>query len=134
LSHSGDIALIAVTRDCEVGVDIERIRPDVVSDKLSERVFSELELAHLNAVYNSLRVAEFFWLWARKEALVKCKGTGLSEKLTELAVLGAVPSFTLVDLYPERGYCGALAVASTETKTVLWDFVAERLQRERLTR
>jgi hypothetical protein len=55
LSHSGALALIAVCRDCEVGVDVERLRPK--------------------------REAAFYCRWARHEARLKCLGTGLGAPL-----------------------------------------------------
>lgn len=55
LSHSGTLALIAVCRDREVGVDVERFRPK--------------------------REMDFYWRWARHEAQVKCLGTGLGVPL-----------------------------------------------------
>jgi 4'-phosphopantetheinyl transferase len=51
LSHSGELALIAVAGGREVGVDVERIRPD--------------------------RPAEYLRDWTRREAAAKCAGTGL---------------------------------------------------------
>lgn len=39
LSHSGDFALVAVTRGHNVGVDVERIRPELEHDKIAGRVF-----------------------------------------------------------------------------------------------
>jgi 4'-phosphopantetheinyl transferase len=51
LSHSAGLALVAVSGELEVGVDLERLRP-------------KREQAH-------------YWRWACREAHVKCLGTGL---------------------------------------------------------
>lgn len=50
LSHSGELALIAVAGEVEVGVDVQLI---------------------------GSRPAEFYAEWARREAVAKCHGTGL---------------------------------------------------------
>jgi 4'-phosphopantetheinyl transferase len=54
LSHSGGLALIAICRGREVGVDVERIGG---------------------------RPRSFYEAWARREALAKCFGTGLGGSL-----------------------------------------------------
>jgi 4'-phosphopantetheinyl transferase len=51
LSHSGDLALVAVSAGREIGVDIERTRPRYT--------------------------AEFLQDWVAREAVVKCRGLGL---------------------------------------------------------
>ncbi len=78
LSHSGDKALIALSRTREVGVDIERIRPDLAVEALATRYFSTAETAALTALPESERRQTFFQLWARKEAYLKGCGTGIS--------------------------------------------------------
>src|SRR5579864_4479943 len=40
VSHSADLAMLAVVRGREVGVDVETIRVEVETDKLAERYFS----------------------------------------------------------------------------------------------
>ena len=78
LSHSGDKALIALSRTREVGVDIERVRPDLAVEALAARYFSTSEAAALTALPESERRQAFFQLWARKEAYLKGCGTGIS--------------------------------------------------------
>jgi Phosphopantetheinyl transferase len=45
LSHSGDLALCAITGEREIGVDIEQIRPDLDWESLARRFFSAEEVA-----------------------------------------------------------------------------------------
>ena len=47
VSHSGGVALYAVTRGREVGIDIERIRSDLAVAEIAERFFSPREVATL---------------------------------------------------------------------------------------
>ena len=44
VSHSHGLALYAITRGREVGVDVERIRPEVAQEKIAERFFSPREV------------------------------------------------------------------------------------------
>jgi len=69
-SHSRDMALVAVARDMEVGVDIERVRPLPEYAAIAQRYFPP---GH--ALPTSPR--DFFRHWTRFEALLKAHGAGL---------------------------------------------------------
>jgi 4'-phosphopantetheinyl transferase len=86
LSHSADMALIAVGADLQLGVDIEKIREEVDTAALAQRFFSPREGAGLQALPDHLRVPGFFACWTRKEAFLKATGTGLSFPLAEFSV------------------------------------------------
>lgn len=78
LSHSGDDALIAITADAAVGVDLEALRP--VSDLwlLAELNFSRAELEALRQTPRGDQARAFLTAWTRKEACLKAVGSGLS--------------------------------------------------------
>jgi 4'-phosphopantetheinyl transferase len=86
LSHSGELVLIAVAIDRDVGVDIEFIDNSVPFEEVAKRVLSVNEIAALEALPESLRRAGFFNCWARKEAYVKALGMGLSMPLNSFDV------------------------------------------------
>ncbi len=77
LAHSGDVALVAVSRGRLVGVDVEEFRPDVRALELAERFFPEDEARALAAFPPSGRAAAFTRLWILKEAVGKALGCGL---------------------------------------------------------
>jgi 4'-phosphopantetheinyl transferase len=77
LSHSHDMALVAVTHGIEIGVDVERFRPMQECMAIAERFFPPLEAAELAAVPPEGREVEFFRLWTRIEAKLKARGIGL---------------------------------------------------------
>jgi len=77
LSHSHDMALVAVTRGIAIGVDVERFRPMQECMRIAERFFPPLEAAALAAVPPEGREVEFFRLWTRIEAKLKARGIGL---------------------------------------------------------
>jgi len=86
LSHAGDVALYAVTRGRRVGVDVERVVPDVASSTVPEHTFSPHEVAVLRALPLDEQTAAFFRCWTRKEAYVKALGAGFSLDLTSFDV------------------------------------------------
>lgn len=77
LSHSASLALIAVARGRQVGVDVERQRPLSDVDGLAERVCTHEERVWLAATPSTEREGAFLALWTRKEALAKMTGDGL---------------------------------------------------------
>jgi len=124
-SHSGALALVAVTLDCELGVDIEQFRPMPDLQEIAARFFCAGEEAELMSVAPALREPAFFRCWTRKEAYIKAIGDGLSAPLDGFAVtlkagaparmiqLGgdatAAAAWTLHDLEIQSGYAAALA-------------------------
>jgi len=89
LSHSGELTLIAVCRDREVGVDVQRMR---------KRRGRE-------------RPAEFYADWTKREAIAKCHGVGLWAPLPDAPV-------AVCELNVEPGYAAALAVTGEELPAV----------------
>ena len=78
LSRSGDVAVIAVAQDGQIGVDVELVRavPDAMA--LAARNFSASEHEQLLALAGPQRDAAFLRCWTRKEACLKAIGSGLS--------------------------------------------------------
>lgn len=113
LSHSGDIALIAVTRGREVGVDVERVQRDIEFDPIVEHYFDPTEAWDLRTAPAHERVEKFFDLWTRKEACVKAEGTGLGLKTH-------TGRFGVRNLSPGLGYAGAVASEGHEWQLACW--------------
>ena len=139
LSHSHGIALYAVTRNREIGIDIEYFRPDVEAEKLAERFFSPREAAVLRSLPEHLRREGFFNCWTRKEAYIKAEGEGMSIPLSAFdvsltpdepaALLRSQRSpqetarWSLQALSPEPGYAAALAVKGHDWELKCWQWV-----------
>lgn len=76
LSHSHNLAALAIGEDVELGVDVEWVRP--VEHDVARRFFSTPECAALEAFPESERTSAFHRCWTRKEAYVKAEGSGLA--------------------------------------------------------
>lgn len=90
VSHSGEIALYALTLHRQIGVDVEQVRPLADLDALARRNFSRAECAALFALPPARRPPAFFACWTRKEAYVKALGDGLSHPLDAFTVSFAI--------------------------------------------
>lgn len=128
VSHSQGLAVFAIAHDREVGVDIERLDPNLEWQEIAESVFSAEEVNALRSLPAQSRSAAFLNVWTRKEAYAKARGEGLSLPLGELETLHSpddsrsfFPSgncvessrWTLRAFTPTDGYVGALAVEGT---------------------
>jgi 4'-phosphopantetheinyl transferase len=114
IAHAESLAVLAITRDRAVGVDVERVRPMADIDAIAARFYSKAEQAELNALPPAERAVHFFQIWTGKEASAKVTGLGLGEALepTASASAGAVaPPRWLVRFTPASGFVGSLAVA-----------------------
>ena len=103
-SHSSGLALIAVSRTREIGVDVERIDPAFDCEGVV-RHFScggEIRGACESA-------EEFFRMWTRKEAYVKATGVGFSLAPETFDVSVDPPGWSLESFSPAPGYIATLA-------------------------
>lgn len=90
LSHSENQAIVAITRNADIGVDIEKKKKENMNE-LAKRFFSEAEFSYLNALPPVSRVDVFYQFWAHKEAFIKATGLGLSQGLKSFTI-GLNPS------------------------------------------
>lgn len=77
LSHTRDSALLAVSREHAVGVDIETHRHIQDPLRLARRLFSSTDIAQLEILPESRRLDAFLDLWTRLEARQKTLGRGV---------------------------------------------------------
>jgi 4'-phosphopantetheinyl transferase len=86
LSHSDDVAFVALTRGRAIGVDIECMKPFADVADVPPSIFSERELAEFRALAPDEQQVGFFNAWTRKEAFVKATGLGFSMSVKEVEV------------------------------------------------
>jgi 4'-phosphopantetheinyl transferase len=87
LSHTEGVAVLAVTRNRAVGIDVERVRQNLETLEIAERFFSSGEADWLRSQPASERLRSFFVCWTAKEAYIKACGGGLSMPLTEFNLI-----------------------------------------------
>lgn len=78
MSHSEDVALIAMADAGEIGVDVEMLRPMPDALSLARQNFSASENDELLGTLPSEQSLAFLRGWTRKEACLKALGSGLS--------------------------------------------------------
>ncbi|MBK8231193.1 MAG: 4'-phosphopantetheinyl transferase superfamily protein [Candidatus Eisenbacteria bacterium] len=86
LTDSDDLALLAVTRDAGVGVDLESVRGIAELEALVASHFSPAEQAEFAALPAESRLTAFYLGWTRKEAWLKAQGVGLGGDLQGFSV------------------------------------------------
>ncbi len=83
ISHSASYWCMAVTRNQEIGVDIERIKKRKNEQKIVQSCFSAEEYeAYLQEPSEAKRTELFFHLWTKKEAIAKMAGRSIFQSLS----------------------------------------------------
>jgi 4'-phosphopantetheinyl transferase len=137
LSHSGELALVAIAHGRDVGVDLEEIRALDDAARIAERFFTRRENAALCALPEAARIEAFFCCWTLKEAYMKATGQGLSRATDSFDVAFARDEparllrvegepqeeirWSLMGLTPARGYVGAIAVEGHRWSMECWE-------------
>lgn len=84
ISHSGEIALLAVSR-VPVGVDIEKVVAVAADVKeLARVVCNSSEAQCLVSMPSDLVVSYFYRIWTKKESYCKAVGSGIGRDLTTI--------------------------------------------------
>jgi 4'-phosphopantetheinyl transferase len=129
LTHAGPRAAVAIGGGQALGLDLEFIRPERDALPLARRFFAPAETEWLTGLAPAERPAAFAALWTVKEAVLKARGSGLTEPLRS-AEVELDPSGRPVQVRapggpwavrswsPEPGWCAALAVSTDQTLTV----------------
>jgi 4'-phosphopantetheinyl transferase len=136
LSHSGDLAALALARDGRVGIDIERLRPLSDAPRLARRILTVGEMVAYDALPADARLPTLIAAWARKEAVLKALGTGISGSPSSVEVSldpglegqdfvalasGAIPDrWSVLALAMPSGFQGALALEKAGHPVVVW--------------
>ena len=140
LSHSKDLALIAVSAGMEVGVDIEAVRDDLPGPDLAAGVLSAAELEELAQCDAPDHATTFVACWARKEACLKALGVGLGleprglnvglrAERQSMRIDGAEALIDIAPLPAPAGYRAALAVVGGFAQIEPQDVARQAAQR-----
>jgi 4'-phosphopantetheinyl transferase len=138
LAHAHGLALYALSRDRELGVDLEHIRHVAETEQIVDRYFSEREKAVFRGLAANEKQEAFFTYWTCKEAYLKASGEGLTRPLSQIDVT-LVPGetarlmsidgdvkeasrWTLQELRPAPGFVAALAVEGQGWRLSCWNW------------
>ena len=130
LAHSGRFASYAFAVGCELGLDIEEVKPISDQEGIVRQFFSPEECAEWLELNPAQRDEAFFRCWTSKEAYIKALGDGLSMPLDSFRVSlrpevpamlihaagdpDAASRWTMRALSPADGYSGTLAVSELD--------------------
>jgi len=125
VAHSGSLAVYAISREHEVGIDIERIRLLREVEDIAAHFFSKSERAQWRSFPAAAKMEAFFNCWVRKEALLKACGKGIGERLNQVEVffggdLFSSAQFTLRSLSPVLNHVAAVAVKCRDPLISCW--------------
>lgn len=91
MSHSKDVLCIVVTKDEELGVDIEFKDSSINVEELQNFVFHTQETKYMNSLKSNEQKIYFFYnLWTLKESMVKAIGLGLSYPINQINLIDEV--------------------------------------------
>lgn len=139
LAHAQAIALLAITWQRRVGIDVEQVHPLPDMLAIAGHFFAAAEVQALRALPSTQQLAAFFDCWTRKEAFVKALGEGLSYPLHRFVVSlqpgdpaallhvdgdpTASQHWTMMALQPAAGYTAAMVVEGGDWHLVPLRFV-----------
>ena len=131
ISHSGQAALIAVSKSGPVGVDLEQERRLAMTEDRRRRVVTAAAKLCSGPPLSAACDADVFKAWVRLEALSKALGTGIGRLLTAEGVIGgetaasdatAASRLDVRDLDVAQGYFAAVAAETLPRKIEILAF------------
>lgn len=126
LSHSGEIALVALSVEHPVGIDVEEEQPEREPLALAERALGPEDVAAVREAAAAEQSAVFHRRWARHEARLKCSGVGIFRGPSPEGEPVAVGD---LDLAP--GYAAAVAIGAPALPPLCcWTFDPGALQKD----
>jgi 4'-phosphopantetheinyl transferase len=109
ISHSGDLILLAFHASAPVGVDVERLQPDLDWRPIARRCLAPAQVESLLALPPAEAASAFVECWCALEAGLKARGVGLAQA-SEVQALAIEPQLRRWRLDLPAGYSGAVAL------------------------
>jgi 4'-phosphopantetheinyl transferase len=141
LSHAGNIALVAISKEKRVGVDVEKLRELPAMQAVLSYIFTDEERAFVESHSGEHLIRVFFLIWNRREAAAKALGLdvlasfsrfeipvagysadGFQVHLGRATGLPAGEDWWLRDFTPAPGYAGALCLEGGPAELSWWRF------------
>jgi len=116
LSHTGNMALLGISREAAIGVDLERIKEKPNFHALAGRIFNSAIQQELSQLTGAALAEAFFYHWTEYEARMKAIGNGIfsDHNPTRDAELQAT------HFIPEEGYMAAIVMEDSPPPFEEW--------------
>ncbi len=116
LIHTGDMALLGVSREAAIGIDLEQVREKPNFHAIARRVFSTAIVQALSQLEGAALAEAFFKHWTEHEARMKAIGNGIfsqhnPSRDAELPALHFIP---------EEGYLAAVVMEGAPPSFEAW--------------
>jgi 4'-phosphopantetheinyl transferase len=138
LTHSGELAVVGLAPDRELGVDVEQLRDVADLQSIAARFFTPAEQVALLRFSPAARSRAFLDGWTRKEAVMKALGLGVAQPPESIEVSlepgnalfrslngRPAPDWAMTGFAPGPDYTGAVAVRGPRPELSFHDWSAE---------
>lgn len=129
ITHSGDLAVLAVSSIGEVGVDIEQVRQIRGLPRMVDRCLAAVERPDVLRLPSAEQDRQFLRYWTHKEAYLKTFGVGIRRPLEKIEMdltapptrrvvnhfghFPEEPAASITEFCPAEGYVGAISVCGS---------------------
>jgi len=136
VAHSDSLAVYAISREQEVGIDLERVRPIREAEQITDFLFTKSERAQMSLLPPERKTEAFFQYWTGKEAFLKAHGEGIGASLNQVEVSfmsgkpmqayqldggpRRIADLQLQSFAPASGYTGTVAARGGSVKIKRW--------------
>lgn len=132
LSHTGNMMVVAIAYNCELGIDIEQCKPRENLAALVDKCFAEEEKSYWQDTPVPQQTQVFYRFWTRKEAFVKATGRGIALGLRQCVInpqnprellripdgYGQASEWLIKDIDLGESICGAVAAKSKDVNHI----------------
>ncbi|PLY15572.1 MAG: hypothetical protein C0631_06750 [Sedimenticola sp.] len=115
ISHADELAVVALSTQGPIGIDIEPVRSRPGMSKIARRVFGKAFSNRLQALDPDTQVINFLEHWTDLEARIKAAGAGIFDR--KLLTQQQIESCRFI---PESGWIGSLALAGVQPQSTNW--------------
>jgi 4'-phosphopantetheinyl transferase len=135
LSNSGNVVVIAISRDSEIGIDIEKIRPLQDLEEMINHNFTKNEIKFINSKAEE-KQNRFFRFWTIKESYLKAIGEGMrlppenleftidnhQIKLLSVKGISEPEDWNFKEFKPTNNYVGTITYAQKSSTIKQYEF------------
>ena len=118
MSHSGELALYALSRVGAVGIDVEVGHRPIDAVAIASRMLGPEQAQRLQALDPEVRQREFLRAWVCYEAKLKCLGVGIGS--SRGAAVGPEPWVAEIELGPNAAAAVAAEHPARELRLCDW--------------